>query len=314
MKAIVCTKYGPPEVLKLEDVPKPVPKDNEVLIKIHATSVTASDTLMRGLKANFIYKIIIQAMMGFGKPRNPILGMVMSGVVEDTGKNVTLFRPGDEVMGYGARSMTSIKWGFYAEYMCLPEEWNLTHKPANMSFLEAAALPYGGYLAQHVIRKADLKANQRVLIYGASGSIGTMAIQFAKQAGAEVTAVCSSKNFELVQSLGADKMIDYTLDDAVSQLETYDWVFDTVGNMKTSALKTASKTALTPAGEYFSVDDGTPKTTRKDLVMFQELAEQGKLKPVIDRCYPLAEMVQAHMYVEKGHKKGNVVISVVGDC
>jgi NADPH:quinone reductase-like Zn-dependent oxidoreductase len=314
MKAIVCTKYGPPEVLALKEVQKPVPKDDEVLIKIHATSVTASDVLMRGLKANFIYKIIIQAMMGFGKPRNPILGMVMSGVLEHTGANVTLFKPGDEVMGYGAKSMTNIKWGFYAEYMCLPEDWNLTHKPANMSFVEAAALPYGAYLAQHVIRKADLKANQKVLIYGASGSIGTMAIQFAKQAGVEVTAVCSSRNFDLVQSLGADKVIDYTHADAVSQLETYDWVLDTVGNTKTSALKEASKTALTPAGKYFSVDEGTPKTTREDLVMFKESAEGGKLKPVIDRCYPLEEMVQAHKYVEAGHKKGNVVISVDGDC
>jgi NADPH:quinone reductase-like Zn-dependent oxidoreductase len=310
MKAIVCTKYGSPEVLKLQEVPKPTPKDDEVLIKIHATSVTASDVLMRGLKANFVYKIIIQAMMGFGKPRNPILGMVMSGVVEETGANVTLFKPGDEVMAYGARSMTSIKWGFYAEYMCLPEDWNLTYKPANLSFLEAAALPYGAYLAQHVLKKADLQVDQKVLIYGASGSIGTMAIQFAKQAGVEITAVCSSKNFELVGSLGADKVIDYTHADAVSQLETYDWVLDTVGNTKTSALKEASKTALTPAGQYLSVDEGTPETTREDLVMFKELAEDGKLKPVIDRSFPLEEMVQAHKYVEQGHKKGNVVIAV----
>lgn len=295
----------------MREVQKPVPKDDEMLIKIHATSVTASDVLMRGLKANFLYKIIIQMMMGFGKPRNPILGMVMSGVVEDTGKNVTLFKPGDEVMAYGAKSMTSIKWGFYAEYMCLPEDWNLVHKPTTLSFSEAAALPYGAYLAQHVIKKADLQSNQKVLIYGASGSNGTMAIQFAKHAGVEVTAVCSSKNFELVQSLGADKVIDYTGPDAVSQLEAYDWVLDTVGKKKTSALKEASKTALTPAGKYFSVDEGTPKATIEDLAMFKELADQGRLKPVIDRSFPLEEMVQAHRYVEQGHKAGNVVIPVV---
>jgi alcohol dehydrogenase len=314
MKAIVCTKYGPPEVLVLKDVPKPVPKENDVLIKIYATSVTASDVLMRGLKATFIYKMIIQMMMGFGKPRNPILGMVLAGVVENTGKNVTLFKQGDPVFAYGAMSPVKLRFGTYAEYICLPEDWNLAPKPANITFEEAAAIPYGGLLAWHFVKKADIQREQNILIYGASGSIGTMAIQFAKHAGAVVTAVCSSKNFEMVKSLGADKVIDYTRDDAVSQLEEYDLVLDAVGKSKTSALKTASKNVLTSQGKYISVDDGTPSTNKEDFLMLKELAEQGKLKPIIDRCFPLEEIVQAHTYVEQGHKKGNVVISVVEGC
>ncbi len=314
MKAIVCTQYGPPEVLVYKDVPKPIPKDHEVLIKIYATSVTASDVLMRGLKASFMGKFFLQLMMGFGKPRNPILGMVLSGVVDGTGHHVQLFKQGDPVFAYGAMSAMKLRFGSYAEYICLPEEWNLARKPANITFEEAAAIPYGGFLAWHFIKKADIHSTQKVLIYGASGSIGTMAIQFAQHAGAVVTAVCGSKNFEMVKSLGVDKVLDYIRDDVVSQLEEYDLVLDAVGNSKTSALKRASKKALTSHGKYISVDDEIPSTNKEDFLMLKELTEQGKLKPIIDRCFPLEEMVQAHKYVEQGHKKGNVVISVVESC
>ena len=310
MKAIICTKYGPADNLELQEVPKPTPKDNEVLIKMHATSVTASDVLMRALDANLMFKIIIQMAMGFGKPRNPILGMVGAGVVESVGKGVTGFKPGDDVFAYGSMSMSKIRWGFYGEYMCLPEDWNIAIKPENLSFEEATAIPYGALLAMHVMEKATIQPGQKVLVYGASGSIGTMAIQLAKHAGAEVTAVCSSRNFDMVTSLGADKVIDYTRDDAVVQLEHYDWVLDTVGDNKTSPLKEASKTALTANGQYLSVDKGTPTTSRDKFLRVKELAKQGVLKPIIDRCYSLEEMVEAHKYVETGHKRGNVIVTI----
>lgn len=313
MKAIICTKYGPPEVLELRDVEKPAPKDNEVLIRVHSTSVTASDVLIRGLKLTFIYKIMVQLMFGFGKPRNPILGMVLSGVVEDTGKKVTRFKPGDAVFADGAMGPTKIRFGSYAEYFCLPEAWLLAPKPSNLSHAEAAAIPYGGLLAWHFFEKADVKQGQQVLVYGASGSIGTMAIQFAKNAGAVVTAVCSASNFEMVTSLGADKVIDYTRSDAASELEKYDLVLDAVGTSKTSELKIRSKEALTEQGKYISVDNGTPSPKKESFLMLKELAEQGKLRPVIDRTFPLEQMVEAHHYVEKGHKKGNVMITVVED-
>lgn len=310
MKAIICTKYGSADNLELQDVPKPTPKDNEVLIKMRATSVTASDVLMRALDANLMFKIIIQMVMGFGKPRNPILGMVGAGVVESVGKDVTMFKPGDDVFAYGSISMSKIRWGFYGEYMCLPEDWNIAHKPENLTFEEATAIPYGTLLAMHVMEKAVIQPEQKVLIYGASGSIGTMAIQLAKHAGAEVTAVCSSRNFDMVKALGADKVIDYTHDDAVVQLERYDWVVDTVGNTKTSTLKDASKTALTTNGQYLSVDKGTPTTSRDKFLRMKELAERGVLKPIIDRCYSLEEMIEAHKYVETGHKRGNVIVTI----
>lgn len=310
MRAVVCTKYGPPEVLVLKDIQKPAPKDNEVLIRIHATAVTVSDCRIRGMDAPFIYKIIIQMVLGFGKPRNPILGMVLSGVVENTGKSVTSFKEGDAVFAYGAISSIKLRFGSYAEYICLPEDWNVALKPASVTFDEAAAIPYGGLLAWHLMKKADIQRGQKVLVYGASGSVGTMAIQFAMNAGTSVTAVCSSKNFEMVESLGADKVIDYTRDDAVSKLEKYDLVLDAVGERKTSALKEKSKKSLTSQGKYISIDKGIPSTSRRDFLTIKKMVEEGKLKPIIDRSFPLEEMVQAHKYVERGHKRGNVVITI----
>ena len=310
MKAIVCQKYGASENLVLSEVEKPSPKDNEVLIKIHATSVTTSDVLIRGLIASPIAKIIVQLIFGFGKPRNPILGMVSSGVIEGKGKDVTLFDIGDEVFAYGSVSPTKRHFGSYAEYICLPEDWNLTSKPSNLSFEETAAIPYGGLLATHLLKKTTLKMGDKVLIYGASGSIGTMAIQLAKNAGATVTSVCSSKNFELVKSLGSDKMIYYTGNNAVAQLETYDYVIDAVGNSKSSALKDKNKKALAPKGKYISIDQGTPLTPKEAFINLKTLAEQEKIKPVIDSIYPLEKMAEAHKHVESGHKRRNVVITV----
>ncbi len=308
MKAVVATGYGSPEVLQLRKVNKPQPNKNEVLIKIHATSVTASDILIRGLNAPLIYKLIVQLAFGFGKPRNPILGMVVSGTIAGKGKNVTKFNPGDEVFAYCSMSPMKHRFGSYAEYICLPQDWNLALKPTNISFEEAAAIPYGGLLAAHLMKKTNITKGDKVLIYGASGSIGTMALQMAKDAGAIVTSVCSRKNFELVKSLGSDEVIDYTASNAESQLETYQYVIDAVGNSKSSVLKAKSKQAINKGGKYLSIDQGTPTTPKTAFLMLKKLVEQGKLKPVIDRVYPLEEMVAAHRYVEGGHKRGNVVV------
>lgn len=310
MKAIECLKYGAPENLVLSEVNMPTPKDNEVRIKIKATSVTTSDVLIRGLKASPIEKFIVQLIFGFGKPRNPILGMVSAGVVESKGKQVTKFNVGDQVFAYGSISPMKRHFGSYAEYICLPEDWNIAIKPSNLTFEEAAALPYGGLLAMHLLKKANLQKGDKVLIYGASGSIGTMAIQLAKHAGANVTSVCSGKNFEMVQTLGSDKQIDYSCEGAIDLLETYDYVFDAVGKSKSSLLKEKSKKALTSKGKYISIDHGTPLTPKDAFTNLKTLAEENKIKPIIDSIYELGNMVEAHKYVEKGHKRGNVVITV----
>lgn len=310
MKAINCLKYGSSENLVLVEVEKPTPKVNEVLIKIKATSVTTSDVLIRRLNEPFIPRFILQLIFGFGRPRNPILGMVTSGVIESKGKDVTLFNVGDEVFAYGSVSPTKRRFGSYAEYICLPEDWNIALKPSNKSFEEAAAIPYGGLLASHLLNKTNIKNGDKVLIYGASGSIGTMAIQLAKLAGAHVTGVCSNKNFQLVKSLGSYEMIDYTAANAESQLGTYKYVIDAVGNSKSSVLKEKSKKALTPDGKYISIDQGTPLTPKGVFLKLKTLAEQDSIKPVIDKVYPLEEIAEAHKYVEMGHKRGNVVITV----
>lgn len=310
MKAIIIEKYGEPEVLKLKNIEKPTPKSDEVRIKIKATSVTASDVLIRSLKVPFFYRMMVQLIFGFGRPRNPILGMVASGVVADKGAAVNKFNVGDEVFAYCSMPPMKLRFGSYAEYICLPEEWNLALKPTNITFEEAAAIPYGGLLAMHLINKTSIKKGDKVLIYGASGSIGTMAVQLAKNAGAVVTSVCSAKNFELVKSLGSDKVIDYTAGEAESQLETYQYVIDAVGKNKTSALKVKSKQAINKKGKYLSIDDGAPQTPKKSFLALKKLAEQGKLKATIDKVYPLDEVVEAHRYVEKGHKKGSVILTI----
>ncbi len=243
--------------------------------------------------------------LGFGKPRNPVLGMVLAGEVESVGKRVGSFKKGDRVFG-----MNRSVFGTYAEYKCEPENGVIALKPSNLTFEEAAAIPFGGLLALHFLRKANVRSGQRVLVYGASGAVGTSAVQLARCFGAKVTGVCSTANLELVRSLGADKVIDYTKDDLACASEPYDLVFDSVGKSKSSPFKQQCKRALAPDGKYVSVDNGTPKLCVENLVLLRELAEAGKLKPVIDQCYPLEQIAEAHRYVERGHKKGNVIIKV----
>jgi NADPH:quinone reductase-like Zn-dependent oxidoreductase len=317
MKAIVCTKYGPPEVLQLKEVEKPVPKDNEVLIKIRATAVTASDCIIRGFNMpgnlRFPKKQIMGLMMriaiGFTKPRHPILGLVLSGNIESVGKDIKRFKKGDQVYGF-----TGYSFGAYAEYVCMSEEESkrgcLTMKPTTMSHEEAASVTYGGILAMHFMKNWNIQSGQKVLIYGASGAIGTTAVQLAKNFGAEVTGVCSSSNLELVKSLGADKVIDYTKDDSINKLELYDYILDAVGKNKSSKLKIQCKKALNQNGNYISVDDGLLELRSEYLILLKELIEAGHFKTVIDKSYLLEQIVEAHRYVDRGHKKGNVVITV----
>jgi len=312
MKAIVCTKYGSPDVLQLESVAKPSPRANEVLIKIHATSVTASDCIIRGFKLPrwSLIGIMMRLVIGITKPRNPILGMILSGDIETVGNDVKRFKVGDAVYG-STISANRIRFGAYAEYICLAEDSFIAAKPANVTYEEAAALPYGVNMALHYLKKGNIQRGQQVLIYGASGAIGTAAVQLVKHHfGADVTGVCSTANIELVKSLGADQVIDYTAEDASSQLERYDLVLDAVGKSKNSALKEHSQGALKPNGKYISVDDGTPADNLENLILLKALVEAGQIQPVIDRCYPLEQMVEAHRYVDTGHKKGNVVITV----
>jgi len=309
MKAIICTRYGPPEVLQLKEVEKPTPKNDEILVKVHATAVTASDSLMRRSDLPVMFSLMRRLGVGLLKPRKAITGFVLAGEVEAVGKDVKLFKKGDQIYG-----SAGLRMGAYAEYACLPEAQTLTGclaiKPATLSYEEAAAVPYGAMIAMHFLNKGNVQRGQRVLVYGASGAIGTAAIQLAKFAGAEVTGVCSAANLALVKSLGADKVIDYTRDDSVNSLEQYDIVLDAVGKRKTSKLKVASQHTLAPGGKYLSVDRGAPRPRAQYLVQLKQLIEEGKFKAVIDRSYPLEQIAEAHRYVDQGHKKGNVVITV----
>ncbi|MCL4562051.1 MAG: NAD(P)-dependent alcohol dehydrogenase [Chloroflexi bacterium] len=316
MKAIVYTKFGPPEVLHLQEVAKPTPKPNEVLIKIHATTVVKEDPDMRASPG----------FNGILKPRHPILGQELAGEIESIGKNVTRFKSGDQVFGIDM-------FGAYGQYKCMPENGALAIKPANMSYEEAASVPNGALTALPFLRdKGNIRRGQTVLIYGASGSVGTAAVQLARYYGAKVTGVCSTANLEWVKSLGVDHVIDYTKENFTENGKTYDIIFDTVGKRSISECKGS----LTDEGIYlatvptpvmmlqalwssksrgkkvkFAATGLRPSIEKiKDLVFLTELIEAGKIKPVIDRCYPLEQIAEAHRYVEQGHKKGNVVITV----
>lgn len=324
MKAIVYKEYGPPDVLQFREVAKPVPRDNEVLIKVHATTVTTGDCNVRGF--TFVpggFRFLARLMFGLRRPKKAILGVELAGEIEAVGESVTQFKKGDQVFG-----IDGTRLGAYAEYKCMPADAGLAGKPGNLTYEEAAAIPNGALTALTFLRKmAKIQPGQRILINGASGSVGSAAVQIAKHFGAEVTGVCSAANINLVKSLGADKVIDYTRQDFTKNGETYDIIFDTVGKTTFSGCKNSLKekgiylagagglqemlqmlwTSMIGAQKVFA---GPSSERREDLFFIRELVEAGKIRPVIDRCYPLEKTAEAHRYVDQGHKKGNVVITV----
>lgn len=322
MKAIIATKYGSPEVLELRNVDKPIPTDSEILVKVYATTITSGDIRVRSFDVPRSFWLPARLTLGLTKPKKAIPGMVIAGEVEAVGKDVKRFKPGDAVYAYNLTRLSA-----YAEYACVPESSAAAPKPSNVTYEEAAALPFGGVTALHFLTKGGIRPGQRVLIYGASGSVGTAAVQVAKHFGAHVTAVCSTANVAMVKALGADRVIDYTKTDFTQGGESYDIIFDTVGKTSLSA----SLEMLKPEGSYLQavagpadliqmqlaarrtgkrMVGGTATPTPEALASLNELVEAGTLKPVIDRCYPLEAVVEAHRYVDMGHKKGNVVIAV----
>ena len=305
MKAVVCTRYGPPEVLQVEERATPVPRKNEVRIRILATAVTSSDCYVRGLDLSPAYRLMARLALGWNAPRQPVLGMVLSGEVDSVGPDARSFAVGQPVFGFNRH-----RFGTYAQYVCWPEDGLLATRPANLTDVEAAAIPYGGLLALHFLRKAEVRAGQQVLVYGASGAVGTSAVQLARHLGAEVTGVCSTSNVDLVASLGATAVIDYTREDFTDGAERYDLILDAVGKRKSAASLRRCRQVLAPGGACISVDDGRPKLRREDLVLLSELATKGEIRPVIDRTFPLDDIVDAHGYVDGGHKRGNVIISM----
>lgn len=325
MKAIVCERYGPPDVLQLKEIENPIPKNNEVLIKTHATTVTSGDCRVRSLNVPTGFSLIMRLVFGVSRPRQPILGTELAGVVESVGKDVSKFKVGDPVFAFSDASM-----GCHAEYKCMPENGAMALKPANLTYDEAAALSFGGTTALDFLRRGNLQRGESVLIHGASGAVGTAAVQLARHVGADVTGVCSTANVELVRSLGASHVIDYTKEDFTQNGETYDIIVDTVG----TALFPHSKASLKEGGRLLMVIAGLPDmlqapwvsmtsskkviagpvTTRpEDLLFLAKLAEMEAFKPVIDRRYPFEQIAEAHRYVDTGRKKGNVVITLGHD-
>lgn len=306
MKAIVYTQYGPPEVLHFTEIAKPAPRDNEVLVKVRATTVTIGDTIMRSFNLPIAgwQKLMARFFLGLSHPRRPILGMELAGNIEAIGKEVTRFKVGDAVMA----STMGVNFGGYAEYKCFPQDGLLVIKPANLTYEEAAAAVGAGMTALRCLSKANIRPGQKVLIYGASGAVGTNAAQLARHHfEADVTGVCSTANLELVKSLGADRVVDYTREDFTRSGAMYDVVFDAVGKLSAAQ----GKQALKPGGVYLNVHKDSGNAERlKELLAIKELIEAGKIRPVIDRRYPFEQIVEAHRYVDTGHKKGNVVITL----
>lgn len=304
MKAAIYEQYGPPEVLVLKDIPKPTPNDKEVLVKVHATTVTAGDTIMRSLNipGPFRQRLFACLYLGFYKPKRAILGMELAGEIEAVGQYVTRFKPGDAIFA----STLAAGFGGYAEYKCLPESGVLLPKPVNLTYEQAAAVPGAGMTAFHCLKKGELQPGQRILIYGASGAVGTNAVQLAKNHfRAIVTGVCSTANLEQVKSLGAAEVIDHTCEDFTQQDKTYDVIFDAVGKLSSRQVQRARKRA----GIYLNVHPDSDGSDRvENLRLLKSLIEAGQLEPVIDRQYPLEKIVEAHRYVDLGRKRGNVVI------
>jgi len=333
MKAIVYTEYGPPEVLRLQEVEKPAPKDNEVLIRVRATSVNFGDTMARNFKAitprkfsmPFLFWLLTRVSLGPRKPKIAILGNEFAGEIEGVGRKAKRFNKGDQVFGYRGQS-----FGAYAEYLCMPENGVLAIKPANMTYEEIAVVPYGAIMALSLLRKVNVQPGQKVLVNGASGGIGSAAVQIAKHLGAEVTGVCGTPRLEFVKSLGADKVIDYMKEDFTQNGETYDLIFDILGKSSFSQCQSSLKPSGTLLFASFKMKQllqmlrtsraGTKKVvcalapgSVEDLVSVKELIEAGKIIAVIDRRYPLEDAAEAHRYFEMGHKRGNVVITVGHD-
>ncbi len=322
MKAVVYDRYGPPEVLHLAEVPKPVPRDDEVLIRVRASTVSAPDFRCRSFTVPRTYWLPARLALGVFKPRQRILGAELSGDIEEVGKRVTRFKPGDQIF-----AATLLRSGGYAEYACLPENGVIALKPANMTYEEAAAVPVGARAALHFLKKADIQPGQKVLVYGASGSVGTFAVQLAKYFGAEVTAVCSGANLDLVRSLGADHAIDYATESFAAQGPVYDVIFVAVDKARfadclralkpggifldaTTPLRTPHMRWAALTTDKTIVTGEHPPATAEALDFLRGLIEAGKLRSAIDRTYPLEQIVEAHRYVDLGHKKGNVVITV----
>lgn len=321
MKAIVCTEYGPPEVLQIKELAKPIPGDSEILIKIHATTVTAGDWRVRSLEVPFGFKLIMRLVIGIFRPRQPILGSELAGTIEAVGKDVKKFKVGDPVFAFNGVGM-----GCHAEYKCMPEDGTVVPKPSNLTYEEAAALSFGGTTALDFLRKGKLQKGERVLVNGASGAVGTATVQLARHFGAHVTAVCSTANLDLVKSLGAHQVIDYTQEDFTKNGETYDVIVDTAGTAPFSRSKTSLKengrlllvlssllemirapwVSMTSSKRVIA---GPAAERAEDLHFLAKLAEMGEFKPVIDRSYPFGQIVEAHRYVDTGRKKGNVVIT-----